>query len=101
MNEDSAECVNCGGDRCMHMVMRDWHSPDFEACSGWCCPACKPKELQRNGLALECTFCTSPIARQVVENRLETVWYYCGTRVDSGSESWQAEQCLLNMENAG
>lgn len=33
-------CPNCDNVRCMHFVMRDWFSPDFDDCDGNCCPSC-------------------------------------------------------------
>lgn len=33
-------CINCDGVRCMHFVLRDWWSPDFDDCKGNCCPDC-------------------------------------------------------------
>jgi len=38
------DCPNCDGVGCMHMVMRDWWSPDIDECDGWCCPTCRPSE---------------------------------------------------------
>jgi hypothetical protein len=35
-----ADCGNCGGVRCMHLVMRDWWSEDIDKCGGNCCPDC-------------------------------------------------------------
>lgn len=34
-------CENCGGVRCMHMVLRDWHEGSgIDECDGMCCPDC-------------------------------------------------------------
>ena len=33
-------CTSCDGVRCMHFVLRDWWSEDFDRCKGNCCPFC-------------------------------------------------------------
>lgn len=50
-------CSNCDNVRCMHFVMRDWWSENFDDCDGWCCPACS--DLKPGGAQLTLDLLTS------------------------------------------
>ena len=49
-------CPNCDGVCCMHFVLRDWWSPDFDDCDGFCCPFCGEWERGKAAAAAICGF---------------------------------------------